>query len=504
MINWIQTAPAFSELYSISDLHMGGRPGFQIFKQGPLLAEFVRKLAVKQTDGGPLALVINGDTVDFLAEEAPQYFNEHRAVEMLERIAGDEAFKPVFDALQFFTAQPGRRLIVTLGNHDLELVLPDVRERLLSLIAADEASRGRTTLAFEGTGFLARVGATTVYCIHGNDVDDWNVTDYEALRRKALDKQRGASSEPWTPNAGTKLVIDVMNEIKKKYPFVDLLKPENEGVIPALAVLEPGATKKIGAVVKIAGRRYWDRLKMAGGFLSAEGEAAGNVGADDPTGESAVDALLRATFVAPTAGRQAKVDLAEAMLAAARRSLDGGKRPIDALSSPSSTETLGVGGAILDWIRDQPKEEVLREALEKLEKDVSFEHDRPDATYRQMSAVVSDQVTFVVTGHTHLRRALRRPTGQGFYYNSGTWVRLMQISPTYLRSTEAFKPVFDAMNGRSIQALDEFQEPKPLVLLQPTAVRIAQANGRVESALVEATANGAEPFVELPGTKFTV
>lgn len=504
MSNWIQSAPAFSELYSISDLHMGGKPGFQIFKQGPLLAEFIRRLAVKPTDGGPLGLVINGDTVDFLAEQDPEYFNEQKAVEMFDRIVGDPAFKPVFDALQFFTAQPGRRLIVTLGNHDLELVLPDVRERFLSSIAADEASRGRTTLAFEGTGFLARVGASTVYCIHGNDVDDWNVTDYETLRRKALDKQRGTSSEPWTPNAGTKLVIDVMNEIKKKYPFVDLLKPENEGVIPALAVLEPSATKKLGEVVKILGRRLRDRLKMATGFLSAEEGAASSGGADDPTGEKAVDAMLRATFAKPAAAGAEKAGSAEALLAAARRTLDGGKRPIDSLPASNSTETLGVGGAFIDWIRGKPKEEVLREALEKLEKDVSFEHDRPDATYRQMSAAVSDQVTFVVTGHTHLRRALRRPTGQGFYYNSGTWVRLMQIAPTYLRSTEAFKPVYDAMNGRTIQVLDEFQGPAPLVRLLPTAVRIARKNGKVESALVEATAGGAEPFVELPGTRFTV
>jgi hypothetical protein len=62
----------FDELYAISDLHMGGRPGFQIFRQGPRLAELINYLTLRESDL-QIALCINGDTVDFLAEPNPRY-----------------------------------------------------------------------------------------------------------------------------------------------------------------------------------------------------------------------------------------------------------------------------------------------------------------------------------------------------------------------------------------------------------------------------------------------
>ena len=32
----------------------------------------------------------------------------------------------------------------------------------------------------------------------------------------------------WGPNAGTKMVKDVMNEVKRRYAWIDLLKPETQ------------------------------------------------------------------------------------------------------------------------------------------------------------------------------------------------------------------------------------------------------------------------------------
>ena len=37
--------PSFDELYVISDLHLGGKPGFQIFNSGKELKQFVEHLA---------------------------------------------------------------------------------------------------------------------------------------------------------------------------------------------------------------------------------------------------------------------------------------------------------------------------------------------------------------------------------------------------------------------------------------------------------------------------
>ena len=65
--------------YVISDLHLGGAPpaspgerGFQLCTQVDALAAFIDQLAGQAADpDNRLELVINGDFVDFLAEEGP-------------------------------------------------------------------------------------------------------------------------------------------------------------------------------------------------------------------------------------------------------------------------------------------------------------------------------------------------------------------------------------------------------------------------------------------------
>ena len=60
--------PDFDDLYVVSDLHMGGLPGFQILRETARLAGFIRRLAT-QTPERRLALVLNGDVIDTLAED---------------------------------------------------------------------------------------------------------------------------------------------------------------------------------------------------------------------------------------------------------------------------------------------------------------------------------------------------------------------------------------------------------------------------------------------------
>ncbi len=90
-----------------------------------------------------------------------------------------------------------RHLIVVLGNHDLELALPWVREQLLRRLTANNpAARERVTLSFDGAGYACIAGGKKVLCVHGNEVDNWNVTDYETLRRIPMDYVQGRPIEP--------------------------------------------------------------------------------------------------------------------------------------------------------------------------------------------------------------------------------------------------------------------------------------------------------------------
>ncbi len=127
--------PAFDELYVVSDLHLGGPPGFQIFNSGAELKRLIDHLRRTSPDR-KVGLLINGDFVDFLAELPARHFDPAGAIRKLNRVAReDPAFTPVFDALRRFAETKNRRLIINLGNHDLELALPWVSACLLDILS---------------------------------------------------------------------------------------------------------------------------------------------------------------------------------------------------------------------------------------------------------------------------------------------------------------------------------------------------------------------------------
>ena len=476
-----QTDPSFDALYVISDLHMGGVEGFQIFGAGPLLGQTIDQLRDTLPEQ-EIGLVINGDTVDFIAEPKAEYFDPVGAVDKLNRITSDPAFKPVWNALTRFVRTPKRTLLINLGNHDLELALPRVKERLLQILTGGDTDlRGRIRLVFDGTGVCCRVGNASVLCLHGNEVDNWNICDYESLRRQGKDLHFNADREPWIPNAGTQLVVDVMNQIKRKYPFVDLLKPELEAVVPTLYALDPSLRPKLANVFGVAKRWAKDTLRRSTGFL----ESARDI--EEP-GDSQQDleALLVSTLIADRPSDGSTVETPQTKGAGSLEGLESTRGAVDALTG---------------LIQRQPKHEILRRAMEGLTENRGFRFDEPDDTFRKTDELVGKGVDFLVTGHTHMHRAHPR-SREGFYFNSGTWVRLIQLSPEVLRDTEKFKRYYDAFEHGTMSALDN--EPG-MILNRPTVVSICSRGSRVEGSLCNATQvdSGIE-LTTLDDTTFTV
>jgi len=484
----MRVIPEFDELHVVSDLHLGGRePRKQIFKkeQGDAFEHLVDYL-MKRRRTSRQALVVNGDLVDFLAEPDATYFDIAGAAGKLDRILHDPSFVPVWRSLRAFVKTPdankssNRRLIITLGNHDLELALPWVREQLLQeLSGGDDGARERITLAFEEDGYRCRVGTADVLCIHGNDVDPWNVTNFEMLRRLGGEAGRGANARQWVPNAGTKLVIDVMNGVKVKYPFVDLLKPETESVIPTLLVLDPRLAAKVGALVPVGARRAWDSLRMATGFLSEE-EATRLIETNQVKPTDVLGQMLGETFT-DVRQKRGVYDL-EMLLERTETWLQQGVEPLQLLGTAEQPEYLGIMGAMWNLVRRKGRSEVLREALERLTADQSFNLRTADSTYTAYNRSLDMDIDFVVTGHTHLERALPL-TGIGrYYYNSGTWARLIQLTSATIDSPEAFARAFAAFGDqrRGMAALDTAEG---LVLLRPTVVSLWSANGIVHGEL---------------------
>ena len=456
------------EVHVVSDLHLGGADGFQIFGAGAELARFVDHLA-GQPAGRRVALVINGDFVDFLAEAPSAYFDPAGATAKLDRVVGDPAFAAVFAALQRFTAAADRILVVNLGNHDLELALPWVREHLLDILCGGiEAARGRIRIVMDGAGFACRIGAAKVLCLHGNEVDPWNVADYERLRRIGRDLSHGRPVEPWIPNAGTQLVIDVMNGIKRDFPFVDLLKPEAEGAVPTLLALDPGVwdrIHRIGASLRRVGR---DRVRMAAGFLAGE----------EPASEQGAAA---APLLPPAWGETAMTsNYGHALLDRAEQRFRGSEEPLALIDGDEQGEYLGLVGAAWKLVRGRPTHEVLAEALEQLDKDRSFDFRAEDDTYTELDRWVGGEIDFIVAGHTHLERALRRRSANGWYFNSGTWARLIKLEADVRGHPEKFKAVFDAFKGGTMAALDAHPG---LVLKRPTVVALWAEGNAVHGEL---------------------
>jgi len=450
-----ESLPQFDELYVISDLHMGGVAGHQMFNSGSELARLIRYLKTRLPDSR-VALLINGDFVDFLAEPDARHFDPAGAVKKLNRIATeDPAFKEVFDALRDFANTSNRRLIINLGNHDLELALPWARTRLLQILTGgEEAACARITCSFEGTGFPCKVGNATVLCVHGNEVDTWNVADYERIRRFGLEVLHGRPIDSWIPNAGSQLVIDVMNSIKYKYPFVDLLKPETAAMLPTLLALAPDQHDKLNAIAATAIRRVWDTLKVATGFLGAreDEELKGRTVAATDVFASASSSLSRSF----TSSDRAKY--ASSLLDNAEERFKLHVDPMTLVDNDQLGSYLGFGGAVKKWVFGADKTEVLREAFSELGQDRSFDPTADDATSNDLDEKVGDGFDFLIAGHTHLARALSRKKKSGWYFNSGTWARLIRFEDKMIKDPEAFKKVFDAFSAGSMEALDSFPD----------------------------------------------
>jgi UDP-2,3-diacylglucosamine pyrophosphatase LpxH len=457
--------PEFDEFHSVSDLHMGGAPGFQIFDQGALLAALIEALRDRPAPESRVALLVNGDMIDFLAEPDARYFDPLGAADKLNRIAGREAFAPVFAALARFVSKPNRHLIVTLGNHDIELALPWVRARLLEILSGgDHAARGRITLSFEGAGYACSVGGAGILAAHGNEVDPWNITDFETLRRFGRDGLQSRPLEEWTPNAGTKMVIDVMNGIKQKYAFVDLLKPEVEAVIPILVALDQAQASRLARIAAVAAHLTWDKVRKATGFLSAGEEAeTASVALDEranPAG--ALDRILNRTF---RGDGKSTGPRGEPLLDYVDSLVDRKVDPLELLEGSEATEQLGVFGAAWDYIRRKPQEEVLLEALQGLKRDRSFELGNRDETYQRLDQFVGAGFDYLFAGHTHLERVISRSAGRGSYLNTGTWVGLMRFTEEQLSSVDQFRPVWAAIRKASTMAgLSDYIERRPAVV----------------------------------------
>ncbi|NQZ06624.1 MAG: metallophosphoesterase [Algicola sp.] len=447
----------FDILHVISDLHLGGikntDKNFQVFNQGKRLGNFIDKLAL-EAPTKQLALVLNGDIVDFLAENNACYLDTTNAIGKLERICDDISFAMVFAALTDFIQKPNRTLVILLGNHDVELAFPNVKNWFINkLTNNDEQAKGRIIYATDGAGFACSVKGKRVLCVHGNEGDEWNVVDYFQLQKANRQINWGHYPELWQANAGTQMVIDVMNDIKKDFPMVDLLKPEKMAAIPVVLALAPEKLNQIGKVLRLFGGAQWDNLKMRWGFLSAQ-ESDQQQETLIRQEHTKLSELLNETF---DFNQQESV---ASLLQQANQRIKNNE-PANDPSKEQETLLGAFDGALRllgKWLSNEKPITTLRKSLIRfMKKDNSFSLTGKDEVFDQLDPQVSADIDYLIVGHTHLARVMPRSQGSGYYYNSGTWIRLIELDDHTLKTDESFKPAFDAFMAGSLDALDAIQ-----------------------------------------------
>jgi UDP-2,3-diacylglucosamine pyrophosphatase LpxH len=157
----VRTLPDDTLVVFLSDCHIGGDPGRDIFESPDDLAALLIQL---DTHTQPVELVLAGDFFDCLRiGTVPP--GKNRVTATLAR----PEYAEVFTALRGFAARPNRRVYYMPGNHDAEVwwnqeIRADllreklVHEFVLSYAAAFESDPDRL-----------------IYCEHGNEFDEANL-----------------------------------------------------------------------------------------------------------------------------------------------------------------------------------------------------------------------------------------------------------------------------------------------------------------------------------------
>lgn len=476
--------PEYDELFSISDLHIGGEPGRQIFKEADRLDAFARTLAKHPKR---VALVLAGDVFDTLPDLDPggMYLAADGAT-AVRRIAA--MFPNAFAGLAAFVQESKGELILMIGNHDVEIGLPETQEALRVLLAgADASARGRIRFVTTGTGLRCIVGGVDVFVTHGNEADRWNQVDHEGLRKIAHARALGQAMDPglWTPNAGTRLVVDAMNGVKRRHPFIDLFKPEGGGALRVLLAMHGSeileARRGVDAILQ--------RIRQQSGPAAVLGGSP-TPGVSDPL----TDALL--------AGGRTGRPTARSIEDAVDRFQADGCDPLDLVADDDTT--LGFFDFLLRPFTGRPREEVLAEALfDWVGDDKAWALDDRDETFRGVMGQVSSSIRVVITGHTHLPRFIPPVDRGAVYLNAGAWARTIRLEEGELATlTPASKSTllgaFDAATLEIVDAamIESAAGLRPLV---NETIYAAFTNG-TSAALVSVDRAGTWAIVADPAT----
>ena len=433
----------------ISDLHLGGNPA--MMGRPKLLESFIDSLHRNLMRDEKLELVIAGDFIDFLSIEpyAAITTDPIEAVDKLKTVISNESkFASVFDALKRHIAH-GHKITVLVGNHDLELAIPEVQKALQYRLNAS-----CEYLNFVDDGRAYRIGNALIE--HGNAYDGANANDWDGIRHINSSLSRGKSPERNVrASVGSQIVHEIVNLLKDRYPFLPTLQPEGELLVLLLLTFEPELKYDANTI-----RQLFKILK--GNALSKAPPEYGESPISANVNNIPYDAEIKKLFSEEFAH------------------LESNEEPI----------------SIRSWIKKWRNENqdslsfILRNgksiSSEKLKKlrlgisrivnsDDSESSVGPTHQYGVAAENILKKITdleVVVMGHTHLPRKIENEFG--VYINTGTWINRFRVPD---------KALNDESGNEFLDFLKNLLIPENWPLLPPSYAELCiDINGHVRNA----------------------
>ena len=418
-------------LVFLSDTHIGGPPGSDIFESAAELTLLVEDL---NRHDGPVELVVAGDFFDMLRMEDAAGAGDGVAA----TIARPE-YQGLFGALRGFAGSHGRRVVYVVGNHDAEVWWNPRAQRLLGEAGLVDV------FGLSYSASFASLPEQVVYCEHGNQFDPANaIADYA----NPLDTPVGA-------HVVTEMIRPLGSGAADTRGF-NLRQVRH--VFPVAA--HPGPAEWIGGRIfyQFLGQVLrWLLVLLA--FLVVAYVAYGGLaivlGRTSGGSRALRSVLVEATYGVAVLG----FALVVVFLVSRRTTLD----VITTLASRFS------------WLAPGSERSREERAIRRL-----LEEGRPPPLAGDMS---SSGLAVFVSGHTHapaMSELVRADGSSTVIVNTGCWLRQLQPVPAWLGGPPVFVPAYVHSHvrvrwtpgGVSVELWDH---PKPAERQLPLIERVAIA-----------------------------
>ncbi|MBF0205560.1 MAG: metallophosphoesterase [Oligoflexia bacterium] len=215
----------------ISDLHLSA--GALVFgRKNPLedfffdreLIDFLKYYSSAEYREKEVELILNGDFLDFLAVPFvpffdDEYWKEDASIVKLKMIM--EAHKDIFVALKNFISEeiPNKKIIYILGNHDAEMLFPQVRKIFNNFLFGDNDQLAGSRFLFNLKENCYRPHKK-ILIKHGHEYE--SAHSFSTARSIIRNKDNQLY---FLPSWGAYYVIRVINKFKEQRYFINAVRP---------------------------------------------------------------------------------------------------------------------------------------------------------------------------------------------------------------------------------------------------------------------------------------